>query len=168
MNDSDMLQKPFNQSLPMIMHDVLDKIMPAYRQLFKQFGVTEQQWRVLRVLWESGSLSNIEISRKTLLPQNSLVGVLERLEKKALIQRVRSLKDRRHVFATLSSSATALGSKVMPELAKIHNQIDSRLSSQEWQQLTHLLDKASQLDERQSTAHNQISDTTPPQERSHG
>ena len=65
----------------MIMHDVLDKIMPAYRQLFTRFGVTEQQWRVLRVLWEAGSLSSIEISRKTLLPQNSLVGVLERLEK---------------------------------------------------------------------------------------
>ena len=67
--------------MPMMLHGVLDKIMPAYRQLFTRFGVT---WRVLRVLWESGALSSIEISRKTLLAQNSLVGVLERLEKRDL------------------------------------------------------------------------------------
>ena len=63
----------------MMLHGLLDEIMPAYRQLFTRFGVTEQQWRVLRVLWEAGALSSIEISRKTLLAQNSLVGVLERL-----------------------------------------------------------------------------------------
>ena len=40
----------------MMLHGVLDKIMPAYRQLFTRFGVTEQQWRVLRVR-ESGALS---------------------------------------------------------------------------------------------------------------
>jgi homoprotocatechuate degradation regulator HpaR len=167
MNYSDMHKNPFNQSLPMIMHDVLDKIMPAYRQLFTRFGVTEQQWRVLRVLWEAGSLSSIEISRKTLLPQNSLVGVLERLEKKALIQRVRSVHDRRQVCATLTSSGKTLGAAVMPELAIIHEEIDSRLTSDEWRQLTYLLHKASQQD---TSRPNSEDETANPlrQEKSHG
>jgi len=139
--------------------------MPAYRQLFTRFGVTEQQWRVLRVLWESGALSSIEISRKTLLAQNSLVGVLERLEKKGLIQRMRSVEDRRQVFATLTSSGKALGSAVMPELAEIHDEIDGRLSPEEWQQFSYLLDM---LGQPQSAIAEDSPNTPPKQETSHG
>ena len=151
----------------MMLHGVLDKIMPAYRQLFTRFGVTEQQWRVLRVLWESGALSSIEISRKTLLAQNSLVGVLERLEKKGLIQRMRAVEDRRHVFATLTSSGKALGSQVMPELAKIQENIDSRLTAEEWQQFTYLMNRLGQPHAASPYAED-TSDTPPIQETSHG
>lgn len=151
----------------MMLHGVLDKIMPAYRQLFTRFGVTEQQWRVLRVLWETGALSSIEISRKTLLAQNSLVGVLERLEKKGLIQRMRSVEDRRHVFATLTSSGKALGSQVMPELAKIHDNIDSRLTPEEWQQFTYLMNRLGQPHAASPYAED-TPDTPPIQETSHG
>ena len=151
----------------MMLHGLLDEIMPAYRQLFTRFGVTEQQWRVLRVLWEAGALSSIEISRKTLLAQNSLVGVLERLEKKRLIQRMRSVEDRRHVFATLTSSGKALGCQVMPELAKIHDNIDSRLTAEEWRQFTYLMNRLGQPDAASPYAED-TSDTPLIQETSHG
>jgi len=41
----------FRRSLPMLLNYTLDGIMPAYRTLFAQFDLTEQQWRILRVLW---------------------------------------------------------------------------------------------------------------------
>lgn len=144
MNDTDMNDMLFHQSLPMVLHGVLDEVMPAYRQLFNAHGLTEQQWRVLRVLWQQPSLSSIEISRQTLIQPNSLVGLLERLEKRGYVARVRSMADRRIVYATLTPAGRALGTAIAPELHEIHNMIDARLSTDEWSQLLHLLGKVAQ------------------------
>ncbi len=56
----------------MMLHGVLDKIMPAYRQLFTRFGVTEQQWRVLRVLWNQARYQVSRLAAKPCLPRTAL------------------------------------------------------------------------------------------------
>lgn len=142
MNDTHMNEIVFHQSLPMMLNSVLDEVMPAYRALFKDHGLTEQQWRVLRILWQQQSLSSIDISRQTLIQPNSLVGVLERLEKHGYIARVRSVEDRRIVYAKITASGRSLGAAIAPELHKIHNEINARLDQDEWAQLLYLLDKA--------------------------
>ncbi len=80
---------------------------------------------------------------------------------------MRSVEDRRHVFATLTSSGKALGSQVMPELAKIHENIDSRLTAEEWQQFTYLMNRLGQPHVASPYAED-TSDTPPIQETSHG
>jgi DNA-binding MarR family transcriptional regulator len=42
----------FSRSLPMLLYRTLDAVMPRFRRIFNEFGLTEQQWRVLRVLWQ--------------------------------------------------------------------------------------------------------------------
>ncbi len=39
----------FLESLPMLLSRTLDGIMPRYRSLFQAHGLTDQQWRVLRL-----------------------------------------------------------------------------------------------------------------------
>ena len=90
------------------------------------------------------SLSSIEISRQTLIQPNSLVGLLERLEKRGYVARVRSVEDRRIVFATLTPTGRALGTAIAPALREIHDMIDARLSPDEWDQLLRLLGKVAQ------------------------
>ena len=90
-----MMPVSFDQSLPMILHRTLDAVMPDYRELFARYNLTEQQWRVLRVLWSSKKVTSVELSNRTLIPAPSLVGVRDRLEKKGLVTRVRSEEDRR-------------------------------------------------------------------------
>ena len=80
---------------------------------------------------------------------------------------MRSVEDRRHVFATLTSSGKALGSQVMPELAKIHDNIDNRLTTEEWQQFTYLMNRLGQPHAASPYAED-TSDTPPIQETSHG
>ena len=72
----------FNDSLPMIMHRTLDAVMPKYRELFSKHDLTEQQWRVLRVLWSLGRVTSVQLAQNTLLPAPSLVGIVDRLGKK--------------------------------------------------------------------------------------
>jgi homoprotocatechuate degradation regulator HpaR len=142
MNDYDVNNNPFQQSLPMALISALDNVLPAFRRLFAKNGLTEQQWRVLRVLWQSESLSSIEISRLTLIQPNSLVGVLERLEKRKIIARVRSLEDRRIVYARLLPAGRELERAIAPELNAIHMMINARLDAEEWQMFADLLAKA--------------------------
>jgi homoprotocatechuate degradation regulator HpaR len=143
MNDSSINKKTldFTTSLPMLLNRSLDAIMPPYRDLFQEFGVTEQQWRVLRVLWEQKHLTSAQISILTLLPSPSLVGILDRLEKKELVKRLRSSSDRREINITITDKGRELQSEVLPKVKKIQDQIKVILTDSEWRELNKSLEK---------------------------
>jgi len=143
MNDSSINKNTldFTASLPMLLNRSLDAIMPPYRDLFQEFGVTEQQWRVLRVLWEQKHLTSAQISILTLLPSPSLVGILDRLEKKELVKRLRSSSDRREINITITDKGRELQSEVMPKVKKIQDQIKLILTDPEWRELNKSLEK---------------------------
>ena len=75
----------FTHSLPMMLYRTLDAVMPRFRKIFNDFDLTEQQWRVLRVLWETDHTTIMELSEATLLPAPSLVGIVDRLERDQLV-----------------------------------------------------------------------------------
>ena len=135
----------FTLSLPMLLNRSLDAIMPPYRDLFQEFGVTEQQWRVLRVLWEQKHLTSAQISSLTLLPSPSLVGILDRLERKALVKRLRSTSDRREINITITNLGRELQSKVMPKVKLIQDQTREKLSPTEWKQINNILKKLDRI-----------------------
>ena len=135
----------FTLSLPMLLNRSLDAIMPPYRDLFQEFGVTEQQWRVLRVLWEQKHLTSAQISSLTLLPSPSLVGILDRLERKDLVKRLRSTSDRREINITITNLGRELQSKVMPKVKLIQDQTREKLSPTEWKQINNMLKKVDRI-----------------------
>tara|TARA_B110000438_G_scaffold164762_1_gene157667 strand:- start:435 stop:893 length:459 start_codon:yes stop_codon:yes gene_type:complete len=135
----------FTSSLPMLLNRSLDAIMPPYRDLFQEFGVTEQQWRVLRVLWEQKHLTSAQISNLTLLPSPSLVGILDRLEKKDLVKRLRSTSDRREINIKITNLGRELQSRVMPKVKLIQDQTKENLSPTEWKQINNILKKLDRI-----------------------
>ena len=98
----------FSRSLPMMLYRALDAVMPRFRRIFNEFGLTEQQWRVLRVLWVVNGVSLRELADLTLIPAPSLVGVVDRLQKSGLITRRRSDADRRVVFVVATPAGLDL------------------------------------------------------------
>lgn len=141
MTDTDIPE--FSQSLPMLLNATLDSIMPAYRDLFARHNLTEQQWRVLRVLWSEQGVTAADLSRQTLLSAPSLVGILDRLEGKQLIARVRSTTDRREVHIVTTAMGRELRNQIMPSVGSIHDDIRSRVSTQEWDSMVATLAKLS-------------------------
>lgn len=125
----------FHHSLPMILYRTLDAVMPEFRELFARHNLTEQQWRVLRVLWEEQRASSAELSARTLLPAPSLVGIIDRLEKKGLVVRVRSTTDRRVVHVTATAEGRELGSEVAPYVEHLNDRIRSSVTPREWEAL---------------------------------
>ena len=133
----------FLDSLPMILSRSLDDIMPQYRSLFQAHGITDQQWRVMRALWEQEHLTSKKISQITLIPAPSLVGILDRLEKKGLLGRLRSVKDRRLVFIRPTRAGRELQELMLPKIEEIHNFLKERVTSTEWNEMKRILDKLS-------------------------
>lgn len=131
----------FDRSLPMLLNHALDAIMPAYRELFARFDLTDQQWRVLRVLWSSGKVTSVQLSQRTLLVAPSLVRILDRMEKKGLVSRVRSTSDRRVVYVVATAAGRALEAKVTPDVDIIQARTRAALSEKEWSQLENTLEK---------------------------
>ena len=56
-----------NRSLPIALLRAREKVMGPIRAMLSDVGVTEQQWRVLRVLDERGPLDPTEIADRSVL-----------------------------------------------------------------------------------------------------
>ena len=115
-----MATQSFSRSLPMLLYRALDAVMPRFRKIFNEFGLTEQQWRVLRVLWEHDEIAFRELSDNTLIPAPSLVGVVDRLAKQGLVDRRRSAEDRRNVFVRATNEGSELHQTIRPHVDKAY------------------------------------------------
>ncbi len=125
----------------MMLYRSLDAVLPRFRKIFAKFGLTEQQWRILRTLWDTDEQPLLALAETTLLPSPSLVGIIDRLERDGLVTRKRSSKDRRVVHICLTAKGRSLEEKVMPEVEEVYSTIDARLTEREWQTLHRLLTK---------------------------
>ncbi len=128
-------------ALPMILNRTLDVVMPPYRALFKRFDITEQQWRILRVLWSGEKVASAQLASRALIPAPSLVGVIDRLEKKGLVNRIRSVDDRRVVYVIASDAGRELERAVAPSVEQIHQSIRQSVSESEWTAMVETLAK---------------------------
>ena len=119
----------------MLLYRVLGVVLPRFRLIFSEFGLTEQQWRVLRVLWETDALPLFAVAAQTLIPAPSLVGVVDRLERIDLVRRRRSEGDRRLVCVCLTAKGSALEGEVMPRVDAAYEDLEELLDPGEWRML---------------------------------
>jgi len=97
-------------------------------KMSKQFGLTGPQSAVLRILVKKGPISSAELSRKLYVTPANITGIIDRLEKKGLVERTRKDGDRRIALITLTESGMNLG-KTLPD--PIENKLISELADLE-------------------------------------
>jgi homoprotocatechuate degradation regulator HpaR len=125
----------FTRSLPMTLYRALDAVMPRFRKIFNDFGLTEQQWRVLRVLWEGDDITIRQLADLTLIQAPSLVGIVDRLERDGLVERQRSVTDRRKVNVAVTAAGAALEDRVMPRVASAYAELKQSVDADTWSQV---------------------------------
>jgi len=100
-----------DRSLPIALLRARERVMGPIRHLLSDVDLTEQQWRVLRVVQESGPIDPTQIADQACLLLPSLTRILQKLEEKGLINRARDEADRRRQVITL----TVEGGRVIEE-----------------------------------------------------
>ena len=94
------------------------------QKMSKQYGLTGPQSLVLRLLIKKGALSSADLSRQMYVTPSNITGIIDRLEKKVLVERIRQHSDRRVALITLTQSGQKLGKTIPdPIEKKIVNQL---------------------------------------------
>lgn len=78
------------------------------KSLQSRYGITIPQQVCLMCLCEEGSLSISKLAKRVQLSPSTVVGIVDRLEKRGLLSRVRESKDRRVVQVQITDKARAL------------------------------------------------------------
>lgn len=147
--------QPFkHRNLPRLLLQAREAVMLHTRPSLREHGLSDQQWRVLRVLGEHAhepeGIETGRVAREAYLLGPSLTGVLARMERDGLITRSRCAQDARRTVVR----ATALGLDKVQTLSHTvqdhYRWVEKRLGKQQLQQLYALLDALIALDEPQT------------------
>ena len=96
-----------NRSLPIALLRARERVMGPIRALLSDVDLTEQQWRVLRVVQESGAIDPTQIAEQACLLLPSLTRILQKLEDKKMISRTQDKQDRLKQVITITSGGEA-------------------------------------------------------------
>lgn len=84
------------------------------QKISKRYGLTEPQSAVLRNLFNNGPVSSADLSRTLHVTPANITGIIDRLEKKQFVERIRKKGDRRVALITLTDSGKDL-SRTLPD-----------------------------------------------------
>lgn len=129
----------FSRSLPMSLLRARESVMRHFRASLRRFGITEQQWRVLRALSSRTSLEVTELAEATFLLGPSLSRIVKDLEERGLIQRRTSTSDHRRGIISISPLGLELIERAGVESEAIYAEITRRYGSERLSELQSLL-----------------------------
>ncbi len=102
------------------------------RSLITSHGLTGPQALILKVVSKARKLSASEIARKVTLSQATVTDILNRLEKKGLVTKLRDEGDRRRIWISATDQGQDLLEKSPPLLQERF--IERFTSLQDWEQ----------------------------------
>ncbi|MCR9126193.1 MAG: homoprotocatechuate degradation operon regulator HpaR [Rhodobacteraceae bacterium] len=130
---------PTSRSLPIALLRARERVMGPIRGMLVDVGVTEQQWRVLRVLHEAGALDPTRIAERACLLLPSLTRILQKLEEKGLIARAPDPGDRRRQSIRVTQAGARLIEANLATSQALTRQIRARLGHEKYEALLELL-----------------------------
>lgn len=115
--------------------------MERFRPMLAANGVSEQQWRVLRVLEENGPLEAGELAARASVLAPSLTRMLRAMEERGLVRRERVAGDARRIAVTIADKGRRLIKKLSPERTAIYADIERRFGPERLELLLDLLEQ---------------------------
>jgi homoprotocatechuate degradation regulator HpaR len=129
------------RSLPIALLRAREQVMEPIRAMLADSGVTEQKWRVLRVLEEAGEIEPTVIAREACLHLPSLSRILKTMEQDGLVQRREDEQDRRKTVIAISEVGRAILSEHAAQSATILVDIERRLGAEKIEAMLDLLEE---------------------------
>ena len=120
-----------------------DQLQIRFARLFRRFGLTPQQYNILRILRGEGKpLPILEIASRMITVVPGITGLIDRLETAGLVCRKRCDEDRRVVYVCISEKAMNLLGQIDEPLLNLHRELLGHLESHELASLNQLLERA--------------------------
>ena len=139
---------PFiHRNLPRLLLQARESVMAHTRPRLREHALSDQQWRVLRVLGEHGVVETGKVAREAFILGPSLTGVLTRMERDGLIQRSRDPVDQRRTVVQATDKGAQLVNTLSQTIEAHYAWMEQSLGKENLSQLYALLDKVIELEQ---------------------
>jgi homoprotocatechuate degradation regulator HpaR len=135
-----------HRNLPRLLLQAREAVMAHTRPSLRGHGLSDQQWRVLRVLGEHGTVETGRVAREAFILGPSLTGVLARMERDGLIRRERDPEDQRRTVVEATAKGLKLVGKLSGTVETHYAWMEGELGKAKLAQLYRLLDEVIALE----------------------
>ena len=132
-------------SLTLTLLQAREATLAFFRPALNAHDLTEQQWRVIRILRQQGELESHQLAELACILKPSMSGVLKRLERDGVVARRKSPEDQRRVFITLTDKGQQAFLAMSEEMARNYDRILSQFGEAKLEQLMQLLNEMKKI-----------------------
>jgi homoprotocatechuate degradation regulator HpaR len=136
-----MSRKLAYRNLPQLFLKAREELLCHFRPIISHFGLTEQQWRILRTLSEMEQLEPREICEICHILSPSMTGVLSRMEEMNLVTRERMSEDQRRVIVRLTPKSEQLVAELGPLIVEQYKVIEQAFGPELIKELYEVMDR---------------------------
>ena len=130
----------FSRSLPMVLLRARETVMERFRPNLRAHNLTDQQWRILRALFDQGKKDLGELSNMCCILKPSITRIIRSMEERSLLKRSTDNYDQRRTIVSITTIGRDLISVVGPNSEAIYQDIASALGANELEDLYSKLD----------------------------
>ncbi len=123
------------QSVGYLMRQVVTSMARGIDQRLESIGLTNAQWVPLLKLHLGAAATVAELARESQIDAGAMTRMLDRLEAKQLVRRVRSTDDRRVVNVELTAEGVAAARRIPGVLCEVQNAHLAGFTAAEWEAL---------------------------------
>ena len=116
-------------------------VLEEANKLIESYKLNPTEFAVLELLYHKGRQPIQKIGQKILLSSGSMTYVVDKLEKKGLIERVYCTEDKRITYMSITAGGKELIEEIFPSHEKKLNELMSSLSESEQDMAIELLRK---------------------------
>ena len=132
--------RDFSRSLPMALLRAREAVMERFLPSLRTHGLTDQQWRVLRALYDHGQKDLGELADMCCLLKPSITRIIRSMEKRAWLTKRADAKDQRRTIVAITAEGREMIAKVGPISEQVYKDIAVEFSTDELDDLYQKLD----------------------------
>lgn len=137
--------KQVRPSVTLALLEAREALMTHFRPALNDVGLTEQQWRIIRILAQFGEQESTHLAEKACILKPSLTGIIRRLTEMNLVVRRRGDSDQRFVFIQLTQNGEDIFKKMSVEMEKRYQNIHQKIGEDKIEKLLELLKDVQKL-----------------------
>lgn len=136
---------PTARSVPIALIRAREKVMGPIREMLADSNITEQQWRILRVLDEVGPLDASTLAEQACLLLPSQTRIVQTLRDKGLVTRQTDKDDRRKQTVSITADGKKIIEDNREEARRIAAHIETVIGKETLKELLVILEKFDDL-----------------------
>lgn len=134
-----LLPRDTRRSLPILLLRARDKVMSSFRPILARHDLSEQQWRVMRVLSEVDRMDSREAAERACVLAPSLTRIIRALEARRLITRDRHSDDARRIYLAITPAGIDMIKVLSREGRATFTQLQEKYGTERLEELIDML-----------------------------